>query len=704
MPGGVGEGGGREDRAQGRADAGRPGDREGGAGDDRAALSGPLEERVDVPLAVEPGDEERGDEEDPHRDDQRRRDLGQRLLVILEEGAEAGGGQSEEDEDRREAGDEEQARDQDPAPAGVVEVGRGDAADRGEVARHQRQHAGREERDDARAEGGEDRHPGGGVRADLCEEHPPRMAHGRLQNFFRPWEAVPMRIKVALSLVLSALVALFAAGPAQAALTVTNQNDSGAGSLRQTVIEAPPGETVVVPAGKYTLTSDPLEIVKSVTIAGHGSGDTTIRAGVPMGVFEVTGPLDATISGVTIRDGNIASTVAEGAGIQSLQGNLTLRDVVLTNNTANANGPPGVNGGVAFGGAIWAVEGSLTLIDSTVTSNAATAVGGNGKNGGVTEGGGIWLADGPLTIENTTISGNRLDARGGQGPSDPNQNGGVAEGGGIWFVEGGLSMRDSHVDGNTALATGGAGDNGGVTEGGGLWMATGNAGLANTTFNGNQIDARGGQGPSDPNQNGGVAEGGGIWFVGGSLQPQQWPGERQQRDSDGRERRQRRRRRGRWNLDREPADHHLRHIGERQPRRRPRRTGPVRPESDRRRRRGRRTMAGPGKTSRPLELDGEHIRRQYDRGLLRARSGRRPDRGRRDLGSDRRSPARDRQLDDRLQRGAPPVGLRRGRRGRRPLDRRRRARLRGADQRDHRRQPTRCLRHRVRRRRQPLLD
>ena len=34
------------------------------------------------------------------------------------------------------------------------------------------------------------------------------MAHGRLQNFFRPWEAVPMRIKAALSLVLTAEEAL----------------------------------------------------------------------------------------------------------------------------------------------------------------------------------------------------------------------------------------------------------------------------------------------------------------------------------------------------------------------------------------------------------------------------------------------------------------------------------------------------------------
>ena len=76
--------------------------------------------------------------------------LRQQLLVVAEEGAEPGRGQAEDDEDRREAGDEEQARDQHPPPAGVVELGRRDAADRREVAGDERQHAGREEGDDAR--------------------------------------------------------------------------------------------------------------------------------------------------------------------------------------------------------------------------------------------------------------------------------------------------------------------------------------------------------------------------------------------------------------------------------------------------------------------------------------------------------------------------------------------------------------------------
>ena len=71
-------------------------------------------------------------------------------------GAEAGGGEAEQDEDRREAGDEEQAGAEHAAPAGVVELRRGDPGHRREVAGDERQHAGREEGDDSRREGGED--------------------------------------------------------------------------------------------------------------------------------------------------------------------------------------------------------------------------------------------------------------------------------------------------------------------------------------------------------------------------------------------------------------------------------------------------------------------------------------------------------------------------------------------------------------------
>src|SRR5215218_511983 len=170
----VGQGGGGEDRSQGRTDAGGPGDREGGAGDDRAAFARPGQEGVDVPLAVEAGDEERGDEEDAHGDDQDPGNLRQQLLVVLEGRAEAGRGQTEEDEDRREAGDEEEAGAEDPAPAGVVELARRDPRHRRQVARHQRQDAGGEEGDDPGREGGEDPDSRGGIGGgDAGKDHDP---------------------------------------------------------------------------------------------------------------------------------------------------------------------------------------------------------------------------------------------------------------------------------------------------------------------------------------------------------------------------------------------------------------------------------------------------------------------------------------------------------------------------------------------------
>jgi hypothetical protein len=326
-----------------------------------------------------------------------------------------------------------------------------------------------------------------------------------------------MRIRLCLVVVTAALLGLSVTGTAQAAITVANQADGGAGSLRQALIEAPPGETVIVPAGTYTLTSDPLEIVKSVTITGHGAGDTTIRAGVAMGVFEITGPLDATISGVTIRDGNIAGTAAQGAGIQSVRANLTIRDVVLTNNTVNANGAGGVSGGIAEGGAIWASEGSVSLTNATVNNNVATSVGGSEKHGGIAEGGGIWVAEGDVTVASSSLGGNRLDARGGQAAANTEQFGGLAAGGGIWLTDGNLSLRDSELSSNTLLAAAGSGGHGGIAEGGGVWMTAGSATVANTRLSNNLLVGRGGQGPASTEQFGGLAMGGGIWLSEGNL-------------------------------------------------------------------------------------------------------------------------------------------------------------------------------------------
>ena len=96
-----------------------------------------------------------------------------------------------------------------------------------------------------------------------------------------------------------------------------------------------------MPAGTYTLTSDELTIEKSLTIAGHAAADTIIRAGGAFRVFDIGGAgNNVTISGVTIRDGNLNDPggVEDGGGVRNEKANLTLQNVVLTNNRIDVSG------------------------------------------------------------------------------------------------------------------------------------------------------------------------------------------------------------------------------------------------------------------------------------------------------------------------------------------------------------------------------
>ena len=134
------------------------------------------------------------------------------------------------------------------------------------------------------------------------------------------------------------------------------------------------GETIVVPAGTYTLSSEELSIEKGLTISGHGSSDTILRSGGAFRVFEVSGGEAVTISGITIRDGEEVESNARGGGLRNSGNNLTLREVVVTHNLAKAES------GTAFGGGL-VNSGSLTLIDSSVTENIANASGGSASWG-----------------------------------------------------------------------------------------------------------------------------------------------------------------------------------------------------------------------------------------------------------------------------------------------------------------------------------
>ncbi len=96
---------------------------------------------------------------------------------------------------------------------------------------------------------------------------------------------------------------------------VTNTNDSGAGSLRQALVDVGSGGTITFslsyPA-TITLTSGELAITKDMTITGPGADQLAISGNDASRVFNVNSGT-STISGITIRDGYVASLKAKAA-------------------------------------------------------------------------------------------------------------------------------------------------------------------------------------------------------------------------------------------------------------------------------------------------------------------------------------------------------------------------------------------------------
>jgi hypothetical protein len=299
----------------------------------------------------------------------------------------------------------------------------------------------------------------------------------------------------------AAAALLLSAHPAAASadVTVTNQNDSGPGSLRQAIADAAPGDRVVVPAGTYMLTSE-LVVAKNLTIAGAGSSDTAIDAQTASRVFHTMGAGNqVTISGMTIRDGKAvppAGTIeAKGGGVLNEQATLTLSDDLIAANQAFAStlGTDG-NGGTALGGGVFST-GRLNLVRTVVRGNSASAVGAIGKGGGIADGGGVAVI-GSIDIRGSTFDDNIADARGGQGDVDPKQVGGVASGGGLSLAQNGpATMSGTTFTRNEADGSSGAGSSTGQAFGGGAALEdnTGGISQSNVTYTANLALALAGQ-------------------------------------------------------------------------------------------------------------------------------------------------------------------------------------------------------------------
>jgi hypothetical protein len=299
-------------------------------------------------------------------------------------------------------------------------------------------------------------------------------------------------------------------GTAQAAITVTSSGDSGPGTLRQALADAPPGETIDVPAGTYTLTSGPLVVTKSVTIAGQGPASTIVRAGGNFRVIEAEGELDVVVTGLAIRDGTLVGEgIAAGAGIAVSDVNLTLRNVAVTGNLISTSGGDGKPGGIVQGAGVYVQSGALKLIDSTVSNNTASADGGKESPGGIVQAAGVLAIVTPVTITNSTIAGNQARAVGGGGEAPG--PGGIVVGVGLYALGGEpVAILGSTIAGNGGNSSGGLGGPGGFTFGpGGITQGAGvliqgesQATITSSTIAGNAITTSGSPG--------GIVQGGGL--------------------------------------------------------------------------------------------------------------------------------------------------------------------------------------------------
>ena len=254
--------------------------------------------------------------------------------------------------------------------------------------------------------------------------------------------------------------------PARPATLVTNCDDAGPGSLRDTIEAAVDGDTIDLSGltcSRISLTTGAIVFgVNNLAIDGPGENDLMIDGTLSGGVLYHLGSGSLVVNDLSIGYGfKYRSDAGVMGSCIHTQGNALLNNVrVTTCNTVSTSVYP------ALGGAVWA-EGAVQLVRSEITMSEAHALG-----NGYASGGGVYALGG-LTSLYSTLSNNVALVESTSTPSFG--GGGFARGSSLIFA--------STVSGNQAWRMGGLAlaDNTGLT-----------SNIINSTVSGNAANRYGG--------------------------------------------------------------------------------------------------------------------------------------------------------------------------------------------------------------------
>lgn len=205
-------------------------------------------------------------------------------------------------------------------------------------------------------------------------------------------------------------ISILGIGAMGATFTVTNTNDSGAGSLRDAINQANTNaqadtinfdpaffnvaRTITLTSGEIAIGPDGTNPGRLVTINGPGANLLTISGNNASRIF-LLGPqfnANVTMNGMTLRNGNGVSDVSSGNGgaiFANVAANLTLNSLVIRNNIVTA---------VASGGALYSNGSNNVVInDSLITENSAYSIGGMYIDN---------IQENRFTMRNTIVSNN----------------------------------------------------------------------------------------------------------------------------------------------------------------------------------------------------------------------------------------------------------------------------------------------------------